>query len=110
MLKQLYSVDIPVNFIRQLLFLCYCIAHYELFYLSLAVHRVINDGLGSILPSRVQRVILDGIFSIGLSQLSKTILNEKNPLGLSRLAQLKRIFEEGKSLQLQFPAEDLGFR
>ncbi|CAO2829426.1 unnamed protein product [Amaranthus hypochondriacus] len=75
-----------------------------------SVHRVINDGLGSILPSRVQRVILDGIFSIGRSQLSKTILNEKNPLGLSRLAQLKRIFEEGKSLQLQFPAEDLGFR
>jgi hypothetical protein len=26
------------------------------------------------------------------------------------LAKLRHIFEEGKSLQLQFPAEDLGFR
>lgn len=78
--------------------------------MCLAVHRVINDGLGSILPSRVQRVILDGLFSVGRAQLSQTILNEKNPVGLSRLARLKRIFEEGKSLQLQFPAEDLGYR
>ncbi|XP_048503383.1 uncharacterized protein LOC104897625 isoform X2 [Beta vulgaris subsp. vulgaris] len=75
-----------------------------------SVHRVINDGLGSILSSRVQRVILDGLFSIGRAQLSEAILNEKNPVGLSRLARLKRIFEEGKSLQLQFPAEDLGYR
>ncbi|XP_021746639.1 uncharacterized protein LOC110712483 [Chenopodium quinoa] len=75
-----------------------------------SVHRVINDGLGSILPSGAQRVILDGLFSIGRAQLSQAILNDKNPVGLSRLARLKRIFEEGKSLQLQFPAEDLGYR
>ena len=58
----------------------------------------------------MQKTILDGIFSIGRSQLSKFILNENNPLGSSRLARLRHIFEEGKSLQLQFPAEDLGFR
>ncbi|KAK9675452.1 hypothetical protein RND81_11G007900 [Saponaria officinalis] len=75
-----------------------------------SVHRIITDGLGSILPSGLQRVVLDGIFNIGRAQLSQTILNEKNPIGSSRLAKLKRIFEEGKSLQLQFPAEDLGFR
>ena len=53
---------------------------------------------------------MDGIFTIGRAQLSELILNEKNPLGSSRLAKLKQIFDEGKSLQLQFPAEDLGFR
>ncbi|XVE92205.1 hypothetical protein REPUB_Repub01dG0076800 [Reevesia pubescens] len=65
-----------------------------------SVHQVINKGVGSILPS------LDGIFSIGRSQLSELILNENNPLGSSRLAKLRHTFEEGKSLQLQFPAED----
>ncbi|KAK9675449.1 hypothetical protein RND81_11G007900 [Saponaria officinalis] len=64
----------------------------------------------TIANSGLQRVVLDGIFNIGRAQLSQTILNEKNPIGSSRLAKLKRIFEEGKSLQLQFPAEDLGFR
>jgi hypothetical protein len=53
---------------------------------------------------------LDGIFAIGRAQLSESVLNESNPLGSSRLAKLRHIFEEGKSLQLQFPAEDLGFR
>ncbi|KAA8529739.1 hypothetical protein F0562_034161 [Nyssa sinensis] len=75
-----------------------------------SVHQVINDGIGSILPSGLQRVILDGLFTIGRAQLSDSVLNENNPLGSSRLAKLRRIFEEGKSLQLQFPAEDLGFR
>lgn len=75
-----------------------------------AVHQVINKGFGSILPSGMQKAILDGIFLIGRSQLSGFILNEKNPLGSSRLAKLRHIFEEGKSLQLQFPAEDIGFR
>ncbi|XVF02707.1 hypothetical protein REPUB_Repub04eG0197500 [Reevesia pubescens] len=75
-----------------------------------SVHQVIDKGVGSILPSGMQKAILDGIFSIGRSQLSEFILNENNPLGSSRLAKLRRIFEEGKSLQLQFPAEDLGFR
>ncbi|KAK3014219.1 hypothetical protein RJ639_008964 [Escallonia herrerae] len=74
------------------------------------VHQVINNTVGSILPSKVQRSILDGLFAIGRAQLSDFILNKNNPLGSSRLAEVRRIFEEGKSLQLQFPAEDLGFR
>lgn len=74
------------------------------------VHQAINGTVGSILPSGLQRTLLDGIFSIGRAQLSEFVLNEKNPLGSSRLAKLKQIFEGGKSLQLQFPAEDLGFR
>lgn len=69
-----------------------------------------NDILGSILPSDLQRTILDGIFSIGRLQLSNSLLNENNPLGFLRLSKLRRIFEEGKSLQLQFPAEDIGLR
>lgn len=75
-----------------------------------SVHQVINNGVGSILPSGLQRAILDGIFTIGRTQLSETLLNEKNLLGISRLSKLRRIFDEGKSLQLQFPAEDLGFK
>ncbi|XP_048318333.1 uncharacterized protein LOC107428340 isoform X2 [Ziziphus jujuba] len=75
-----------------------------------SVHKIINDGVGSVLPSGLQRKVLDGIFTIGRAQLSETLLNENNPLGSSRLANLRRIFKEGKSLQLQFPAEDLGFR
>ncbi|KAE8023641.1 hypothetical protein FH972_009316 [Carpinus fangiana] len=74
-----------------------------------SVHRVINSGIGSVLPSGLQTAILDGIFTIGRAQLSEYVLNASNPLGSSRLAKLRRIFEEGKSLQLQFPAEDLGF-
>jgi 2-polyprenyl-6-methoxyphenol hydroxylase-like FAD-dependent oxidoreductase len=75
-----------------------------------SVHQVVNNVVGSILPSTLQKSILDGIFSIGRAQLSDSVLNKTNPLGASRLANLKSIFEEGKSLQLQFPAEDLGFR
>ncbi|PWA95209.1 FAD/NAD(P)-binding oxidoreductase family protein [Artemisia annua] len=75
-----------------------------------SVHQVINNTVGSILPSTLQKTLLDGIFSLGLAQLSDFVLNENNPLGSSRLAKVRRIFEEGKSLQLQFPAEDLGFR
>ncbi|XP_019200546.1 PREDICTED: uncharacterized protein LOC109194092 isoform X2 [Ipomoea nil] len=75
-----------------------------------AVHQALNDTIGSILPSGVQKTILDGIFSIGRAQLSDLVLNPNNPLGSARLARLKEIFEEGQSLQLQFPAEDLGFR
>lgn len=77
---------------------------------SPAVHRALNDTVGSILPSALQRTILDGIFSIGCAQLSDFVLNENNPLGSARLTRLRQIFEEGQSLQLQFPAEDLGFR
>lgn len=79
-------------------------------FLGFAVHRTINDTVGSILPRGLQRSILDGIFTIGRAQLSDSLLNVKNPIGSSRLAKLRQIFEEGKSLQLQFPAEDLGFR
>lgn len=75
-----------------------------------AVHRAVNDWIGTILPEGLQRSVLEGIFSIGRAQVSDSLLNEKNPLGLLRLAKLRRIFDEGKSLQLQFPAEDLGFR
>ncbi|KAL8543860.1 hypothetical protein ACS0TY_004423 [Phlomoides rotata] len=75
-----------------------------------SIHRTINDTFGSILPTDLQRAMLNGIFSIGRMQLSESLLNENNPLGSSRLSKLRQIFEEGKSLQLQFPAEDLGFR
>ncbi|WOL03681.1 hypothetical protein Cni_G12401 [Canna indica] len=74
-----------------------------------SVHQVINNSLSSILPLHLQRFALEGIFSIGRAQLSEFILNENNPLGFARLARLKKILDEGKSLQLQFPAEDLGF-
>ncbi|KAK1290006.1 hypothetical protein QJS10_CPB18g00484 [Acorus calamus] len=74
------------------------------------VHRAVNSSIGSILPSGLQKVILEGIFALGRVQVSPSLLNENNPLGSSRLAKLRGIFEEGKSLQLQFPAEDLGFR
>lgn len=75
-----------------------------------AVHQIIDQAAGSILPSVLQRAMLDGIFKVGRAQLSEYLLNESNPLGASRLAKLRHIFEEGRSLQLQFPAEDLGFR
>lgn len=75
-----------------------------------SVHQAINSTVGTILPPGIQKTLLDGIFSLGRAQLSDFVLNENNPLGSSRLAKVRRIFEEGKSLQLQFPAEDLGFR
>lgn len=74
-----------------------------------SVHQVINRSLGSIIPRNVQKAVLEGLFSIGRAQVSDYILNEKNPLGSLRLARLRSILDEGKSLQLQFPAEDLGF-
>ncbi|KAL5698301.1 hypothetical protein ACHQM5_029359 [Ranunculus cassubicifolius] len=75
-----------------------------------SVHGAINSAVGSILPSGVQKTLLDGFFTIGRAQVGDSFLNKSNPLGSSRLAKLRRIFHEGKSLQLQFPAEDLGFR
>lgn len=77
---------------------------------GIAVHQIINGGVGSVLPYGLQRKILDGVFTVGRAQLSEYLLNESNPIGSLRLAKLRSIFEEGKSLQLQFPAEDLGFR
>ncbi|KAJ1286681.1 hypothetical protein BS78_03G370400 [Paspalum vaginatum] len=75
-----------------------------------SVHQVINRSLGSIIPRNVQKMVLEGLFSLGRAQVSDYILNEKNPIGSLRLARLRSILDEGKSLQLQFPAEDLGFR
>lgn len=77
---------------------------------TFSVHQVINRSLGSIFPRNVQKAVLEGLFSLGQAQVSDYILNEKNPLGSLRLARLRSILNEGKSLQLQFPAEDLGFR
>lgn len=74
------------------------------------VHRLLNTTIGSIFPSGLQKTILDRVFSLGRAQLSESLLNERNPLGSLRLRTLKTVFEEGRSLQLQFPAEDLGFR
>lgn len=78
-------------------------------FIILSVHRAINSGLGSIIPKSIQKAVLEGVFSLGMAQLSDYVLNEKNPVGAMRLEKLKKIFEEGKSLQLQFPAHDLGF-
>uniref|UniRef100_A0A0A9DBL2 FAD-binding domain-containing protein n=1 Tax=Arundo donax TaxID=35708 RepID=A0A0A9DBL2_ARUDO len=75
-----------------------------------SVHQVINRSLGSVIPRNIQKAVLEGLFSIGRAQVSDYILNEKNPLGSLRLARLRSILDEGKSLQMQFPAEDLGFR
>jgi len=76
---------------------------------TFSVHQVINRSLGSIIPRNVQKAVLEGLFSLGRAQVSDYILNEKNPLGSLRLSRLRSILDEGKSLQLQFPAEDLGF-
>ena len=78
--------------------------------INFVVYRAINGTIASILPSPVKKAIFYGVFGILSLQLSEFVLNEKNPLGSSRLAKLKHIFESGESLQLIFPAEDLGFR
>ncbi|CAM6105238.1 unnamed protein product [Calypogeia fissa] len=62
------------------------------------------------LPKSLQRTILGGVFTMARLQLSPIVLNRLNPVGSSRIAQVKQILERGESLQLQFPAEDLGFR
>lgn len=74
------------------------------------VHRAIDSLTGVIVPSGLQKLALEGLMTIGRAQLSEIILNENNPIGASRLAKVKNIIDNGKSLQLQFPAEDLGFR
>lgn len=68
------------------------------------------NSFGSIFPHSFQKVAMERIFALGRAQLSPLILNDNNPVGSVRLARLKKIFDGGKSLQLQFPAEDLGFR
>lgn len=89
--------------------MCPFSSHTCILYTYMSVHQVINRSLGSIIPRNVQKAVLEGLFSIGRAQVSDYILNEKNPLGSLRLARLRSILDEGKSLQLQFPAEDLGF-
>jgi len=75
-----------------------------------SVHRAIDSLTGVIVPSGLRKLALEGLMTIGRAQLSEIILNENNPIGASRLAKVKNIIDNGKSLQLQFPAEDLGFR
>ncbi|KAJ8635771.1 hypothetical protein MRB53_010038 [Persea americana] len=58
----------------------------------------------------MQKEVLESIFALGHAQLSPPLLKEKNPTGPARLAKLESIFTEGKSIQLQFPVEDLGFK
>lgn len=48
--------------------------------------------------------------AVGRQQLGKAFLSPWNPLGAMRLAAVERLMEGGGSLQLQFPAEDLGVR
>ncbi|KAI5063988.1 hypothetical protein GOP47_0020658 [Adiantum capillus-veneris] len=74
------------------------------------VHQQLNEGIGSLLPYRVQQNVLESIFALGRMQVAPFILNSYNPLGSRRLEKLKGMLDKGQSLQLQFPAEDLGFR
>ncbi|KAL2641956.1 hypothetical protein R1flu_009543 [Riccia fluitans] len=71
--------------------------------------KIVNTG-GSWLPERLQGAILDGVFAAGRLQVSDVFLNKYNPIAAARISQVKKILEQGSSLQLQFPAEDLGFR
>ncbi|MCO5594798.1 hypothetical protein L7F22_048832 [Adiantum nelumboides] len=74
------------------------------------VHQQVNEGIGSLLPNQVQRKVLEGIFALGRMQVAPFLLSSYNPLGSRRLQRLKGMLDKGQSLQLQFPAEDLGFR
>ncbi|KAH7445144.1 hypothetical protein KP509_02G109200 [Ceratopteris richardii] len=74
------------------------------------IHEQVNGGIGSLLPHQVQKNIMEGIFALGRMQVGPLVLNSYNPLGSIRLKKLKHMLGEGRSLQLQFPAEDLGFR
>ncbi|KAL3678132.1 hypothetical protein R1sor_021088 [Riccia sorocarpa] len=71
--------------------------------------KIVKTG-GSWLPERLQGAILDGVFAAGRLQVSDMFLSSYNPIAAARLSQVKRILQQGSSLQLQFPAEDLGFR
>ncbi|BFI27883.1 hypothetical protein MPTK2_2g14360 [Marchantia polymorpha subsp. ruderalis] len=71
--------------------------------------KLVNAG-ASWLPVRLQGAILDGVFAVGRSQVSEVFLNRYNPIAASRISRVQRILQQGSSLQLQFPAEDLGFR
>jgi hypothetical protein len=74
------------------------------------VHSIVNNGMGAFLPKRLQSAVLDGLFAVGRAQVSTAFLSNFNPIAAARVAEVQRILKEGHSLQLQFPAEDLGFR
>ncbi|RXH72240.1 hypothetical protein DVH24_033778 [Malus domestica] len=55
-----------------------------------SVHRIINEGVGSILPSGLQRVILDGIFTIvEYSVVSKLDVGIAEPLDAASAQQVR---------------------
>jgi hypothetical protein len=56
------------------------------------------------------RIVLEGLFAVGRAQVSPAFLSGFNPIASARVSEMQRILREGHSLQLQFPAEDLGFR
>ncbi|XP_073387845.1 uncharacterized protein [Physcomitrium patens] len=74
------------------------------------VHEAINSRVGMLLPKKLQSAVLEGIFAVGRAQVSSAFLSDFNPIAAVRVSEMQRILKEGHSLQLQFPAEDLGFR
>lgn len=63
-----------------------------------------------LLPKKLQSAVLEGLFAVGRAQVSPVFLSGFNPIASARVSEVQRILREGHSLQLQFPAEDLGFR
>lgn len=63
-----------------------------------------------LLPKKLQSTVLEGLFAVGRAQVSPVFLSGFNPIASARVSEVQRILREGHSLQLQFPAEDLGFR
>ena len=63
-----------------------------------------------LLPKKLQSAVLEGLFAVGRAQVSPVFLSDFNPIASARISEMQRILREGHSLQLQFPAEDLGFR
>eukprot|EP00897_Mesotaenium_endlicherianum_P009928 jgi/Mesen1/8964/ME000056S08369 len=64
----------------------------------------------SLLPLPAQRLALEQGMALGRAQLAPWMLSPGNLIGRARLAAVKRVLDGGDSLQLLFPAEDLGFR
>jgi hypothetical protein len=74
------------------------------------VHGAINSRVGMLLPKKLQSAVLEGLFAVGRAQVSPAFLSGFNPIASARVSEMQRILREGHSLQLEFPAEDLGFR
>lgn len=74
------------------------------------VYGAINSRVGMLLPKKLQSAVLEGLFAAGRAQVSPVFLSGLNPIASARVSAMQRLLEEGHSLQLQFPAEDLGFR